>query len=120
MGVGKSNSERTIMKPRKNMGVMRIALTVAALALYGDHAPAQEIVKMTPQQASAFAKLALKGAPTALKRSKHLFDDLYHQPVRDHIDYATNLHKDMRTSPEAVEGLQAFAEKRLPSWDPEG
>lgn len=70
-------------------------------------------------EALALAKLALKGAPTALKRSKRLFDDLYHLPVRDHIEYATNLHKDMRTSPEAVEGLKAFAEKRLPSWDPE-
>lgn len=70
-------------------------------------------------EALALAKLALKGAPTALKRSKKLFDDLYHQPVKDHIDYATNLHKDMRTSPEAVEGLKAFAEKRLPFWDRE-
>ncbi len=71
-------------------------------------------------EALALARLALKGAPTALKRSKRLFDDLYGMPTRDHIDYATNLHKDMRTSPEAVEGLKAFAEKRLPSWDPEG
>ena len=38
-----------------------MALAVAALALFGEHAPAQEIVKMTPQQASVFAKLALKG-----------------------------------------------------------
>jgi methylglutaconyl-CoA hydratase len=70
-------------------------------------------------EALGLAKLALKGAPIALRRSKRLFDDLYHLPVNDHIDYATNLHKDMRTSPEAVEGLAAFAEKRLPKWDPD-
>jgi methylglutaconyl-CoA hydratase len=70
-------------------------------------------------EAMKLARLALKGAPTALKRSKRLFDDLYGLPVNEHIDYATNLHKDMRTSEEAVEGLRAFAEKRLPAWDPD-
>lgn len=70
-------------------------------------------------EALAISGLALKGAPAALRRSKRLFDDLYGKPVGEHIDYATNLHKDMRTSPEAVEGLTAFAEKRLPNWDPD-
>jgi methylglutaconyl-CoA hydratase len=70
-------------------------------------------------EALNLARFALKGAPTALTRSKRLFDDLYGLPVNEHVDYATNLHKDMRTSDEALEGLQAFAEKRLPSWDPD-
>jgi methylglutaconyl-CoA hydratase len=70
-------------------------------------------------EALRLARLALKGAPAALKRSKRLFDDLYGLPLNEHVDYAVNLHKDMRTTDEALEGLQAFAEKRLPNWDPD-
>lgn len=70
-------------------------------------------------EAMRLARLALKGAPTAILRTKRLFDELYSLPVGQHVDHALNLHKAMRTSAEALEGLAAFDEKRLPSWDPE-
>lgn len=70
-------------------------------------------------EALRLARTALKGAPTAILRTKRLFDDLYSLPVGEHVDYALHLHKDMRTSAEAIEGLAAFDEKRPPSWDPE-
>ncbi|MDK1021572.1 MAG: enoyl-CoA hydratase/isomerase family protein [Candidatus Hydrogenedentes bacterium] len=70
-------------------------------------------------EAFAFAYAALKGAPMAIRRTKKLFDELYHLPVSEHIDHANEFHKDMRTTEEAKEGLAAYAEKRLPKWDPE-
>ena len=77
--------------------------------------PGEEIMG----EAFAFAYAAVKGAPMAIRHTKKLFDDLYHLPVAEHIDHATELHKDMRSSEEAKEGLAAYAEKRLPKWDPE-
>lgn len=70
-------------------------------------------------EAFAFAYAALKSAPNAIRHTKKLFDDLYHLPVDEHIDHATEVHRDMRSTEEAKEGLAAYAEKRLPKWDPE-
>ncbi len=70
-------------------------------------------------EALDLARTALKGAPTAILRTKRLFDDLYSLPIGQHVDYALKLHKDMRTSAEASEGFAAFLEKRPPAWDPE-
>jgi len=97
------------------LGELMGADEALALGMVNRVAPSTGVV----DEAIRLAGLALKGAPTALKRSKRLFNDLYGKPVDEHVDYAVNLHKDMRTSPEAMEGLQAFAEKRLPNWDPE-
>jgi len=70
-------------------------------------------------EALALAHTALQGAPTAILRTKRLFDDLYSLPVGEHVNYALGLHKDMRTSSEAQEGLAAFQEKRPPNWAPD-
>lgn len=58
----------------------------------------------------------LEGAPGAVARTKALFQSLWPATLRDDIDKALALHKDVRTSPEALEGMRAFAEKRPPAW----
>jgi len=70
-------------------------------------------------EALAMAQLALKSAPGAIALTKKLFDDLYDQPISKHFAMATALHKTMRVTDEAVEGLEAFKDARLPNWDPE-
>ena len=97
------------------LGELMSAAEAKAAGLVNRVVPADHIMG----EAFAFAYAALKGAPMAIRRTKKLFDDLYHLPVAEHIDHAIELHKDMRTSEEAKEGLAAYAEKRLPKWDPE-
>lgn len=69
--------------------------------------------------AHELAGQALKGAKGAQALTKTLFDSLYHIPVAEHLDLAEKLHREMRTTDEAQEGLAAFREKRVPNWDPE-
>ena len=61
---------------------------------------------------------ALKGAPGAIAATKQLWNDLYATTVEEDVAKALALHKAMRTSTDAREGMRAFAEKRLPHWDP--
>ncbi len=70
-------------------------------------------------EALALARAAMKGAPGAIAMTKSLFDELWRLPVGEHLARAHELHKTMRSTPEAAEGLAAFEEKRLPSWDPD-
>ena len=97
------------------LGELMGAEEAKAAGLVNRVVPAEHIMG----EAFAFAYAALKGAPMAIRHTKKLFDDLYHLPVAEQIDHATELHKDMRSSEEAKEGLAAYAEKRLPKWDPE-
>ncbi len=70
-------------------------------------------------EALGLAAVALKGAPKAIMQTKSLYNELYHLPVGEHIPLAQELHESMRGTEEAREGLGAFQEKRLPTWDPE-
>lgn len=97
------------------LGELMSAEEAKAAGLVNRVVPADSIMG----EAFAFAYTALKGAPMAIRHTKKLFDDLYHLPVSEHIDHATEFHKDMRTTEESKEGLAAYAEKRLPKWDPE-
>ena len=69
-------------------------------------------------EALVLAHLSLKSAPGAVRLTKKLFDSLYDIPVDQHLQTATDLHKDMRKTDEAAEGLASYTEKRLPNWDP--
>ncbi len=69
--------------------------------------------------ALALAQRALKAAPGAVAMTKRLLDEEWSLPVRGHFIRAEALHKTMRTTDEAREGLAAFAEKRDPVWFPE-
>lgn len=59
----------------------------------------------------------LKGAPGAIERSRRLLDELWPRSFEDDLAYALECHKEVRTSEEAMEGMRAFLEKRLPTWD---
>ena len=76
-------------------------------------------VERVLDEALALARTAMKGAPGAIATTKALYDELWHRPVNEHLTRAHELHKAMRSTPEAAEGLAAFEEKRLPSWDPD-
>lgn len=68
--------------------------------------------------AHALAQRSLRAAPGAVAMTKQLLDDEWHLSVREHFAKAEALHKSMRTTDEAIEGLAAFAEKRPPAWFP--
>ncbi len=66
--------------------------------------------------ALALAERACKGAPGAVGRTKQLLSALWPHPVRADLDRALHAHIEARTSPEAIEGMRAFHEKRAPVW----
>lgn len=59
---------------------------------------------------------ALKGAPGAIARTKDFLRELGGASLEEDLIKALRLHVEMRTSPEALEGFEAFANKRLPDW----
>ena len=60
------------------------------------------------------AEQILLTAPEARMHVKRLINERYGKPDRMAMDYA------LYRGPEAREGMTAFAEKRSPSWIPEG
>lgn len=64
------------------------------------------------------AREACKGAPGAIHRTKKLLDSLSARTIEDDLKRALDFHLHARNSAEAVEGVQAFLEKRPPTWGP--
>lgn len=64
------------------------------------------------------AKIALKGAPGAIANTKQALAAMWPRPIADDFRRALEMHKAMRGSDEAAEGIAAFNEKRPPHWDP--
>jgi methylglutaconyl-CoA hydratase len=62
------------------------------------------------------AKLILKGAPSAVERTKTLLDQFSPWDLSEDLDLALRQHTDARETLEAQEGLLAFLEKRPPMW----
>lgn len=58
----------------------------------------------------------LQGAPGALLETRRLFNQLSHHELEADLALAREVHRHMRTSAEAREGLAAFQEKRKPDW----
>ncbi len=58
----------------------------------------------------------LKNSPNAVRLTKHLFHELWPSPLSVDIERALDLHKTVRDSEDAQEGMRAFFEKRPPSW----
>jgi methylglutaconyl-CoA hydratase len=62
----------------------------------------------------------LAGGPSAQNAAKSLIEALTNRPVtRELIEETAVRIADIRSDPEAVEGLSAFLEKRPPDWVPE-
>ena len=61
----------------------------------------------------------LAGAPDAQSAAKALIEDIADQPItRDLMEETAVRIADIRSRPEAIEGLGAFLEKRPPDWVP--
>lgn len=70
--------------------------------------------------AKQMAESVLAGGPQTIIDTKHLlhqaYEHLEHGHDEDHAGSSIDEHLKARFSEEAVEGLKAFTEKRLPSW----
>ncbi|HRK34671.1 MAG TPA: enoyl-CoA hydratase-related protein [Candidatus Hydrogenedentes bacterium] len=62
-------------------------------------------------------QILLKGGPHAIARTKQVFADLWPRAIESDLAWALNQHRAVRTSREAHEGINAFNEKRKPSWE---
>jgi methylglutaconyl-CoA hydratase len=64
-----------------------------------------------------FANQVMKGAPGALSFTKQLLRDLNPPGITVALTHALSYHMEVRTSPEAMEGIKAFLDKRTPNWN---
>lgn len=58
----------------------------------------------------------LRGAPTAVAATKRVLHSVASTDRSEAFDAMATLSNDMFNSPDAAEGMAAFAEKRLPNW----
>lgn len=65
---------------------------------------------------SKLLKNIISSSPQALKIAKKFVHDVQREPIEKRSDYAASLLADLRSTPEAQEGLTAFLEKRKPNW----
>lgn len=75
--------------------------------------------RLLMEEAVLTARRIMKGAPEALARTKLLLTELWPSSIEDDMHRAMALHKEIRRSDAAREGMAAFIEKRLPRWDPD-
>jgi methylglutaconyl-CoA hydratase len=66
--------------------------------------------------ANEMAREVCAGAPGAIARTKDLLDELSPRPIVEDLQLAMKYHREARNSPEAVEGVRAFLDKREPRW----
>lgn len=66
--------------------------------------------------AREMAREVCAGAPGAIRRTKDLLDELSPRPIVADLQLAMKYHREARNSPEAIEGVRAFLEKREPRW----
>jgi enoyl-CoA hydratase/carnithine racemase len=69
-------------------------------------------------EALRLADTVLEGGPDTIARTKRLLDELYPRTLAEDIQLAHKYHRDALNSPETIEGITAFLEKRPPSWSP--
>ncbi len=66
---------------------------------------------------SSIANLLLQNSPHAMTQAKHLIREVGKEKITPELAQKTAEHlANLRSSPEAQEGLRAFLEKRLPFW----
>ena len=70
------------------------------------------------EAALALAAEIVTGAPDVIVRTKQLLNEIAPRPIREDLQTALRQHVASRTSPEMVEGIAAFREKRPPNWGP--
>ncbi len=62
------------------------------------------------------ARKCLLGAPATQAKAKQLFDQMFGISIEQQLEMAMAAHVEVRSSPEAREGVRAFLEKRKPEW----
>lgn len=65
----------------------------------------------------SMARQVMKGGPEANTLTKQLIHKLYPSDFEADLAIAHEIHEKVRTSSEAVEGAQAFFDKRQPTWN---
>jgi methylglutaconyl-CoA hydratase len=66
----------------------------------------------------SLAQTILQNGPNALRAAKHLIREVSHEKISERLVQRTAEHlAELRTTPEAQEGLKAFLEKRKPVWE---
>ena len=68
-------------------------------------------------QAIQMANSVLAGGPETIRATKRLLSSVFHDAVESTTQSMSQWHLEARRSSEAVEGLQAFIERREPSWN---
>lgn len=63
-----------------------------------------------------YVREILSGAPEAVAAAKRLIRDVWGRPPAEAASTTATVIAKLRVSPEGQEGLQAFLEKRTPSW----
>ena len=61
----------------------------------------------------------LRGSPRALAGAKRLVNEVPTMTAADAFDWATELSLELFAGPEASDGMQAFLDRREPSWVPD-
>jgi enoyl-CoA hydratase/carnithine racemase len=59
-----------------------------------------------------------RGAPSAVAATKHVLHTVASMERSEAFDAMSTLSNELFNSPDAAEGMSAFAEKRLPNWTP--
>jgi len=72
--------------------------------------------KKVLEESMTLAKQILKGAPSATSQTKRMIQENHTLEFDAEIVKALAVHKNMRTSFEAKEGIKAFIENRPPTW----
>ncbi len=64
------------------------------------------------------AQTILQNSPNALRAAKQLIREVSHEKISEQLTQRTAAHlADLRATPEAQEGLNAFLQKRKPMWE---
>ncbi len=64
------------------------------------------------------AHIILRNGPEAVKKTKHLVLEISRKPINQEvIEFTAESIANVRSTPEAKEGLSAFLEKRKPKWE---
>ena len=68
------------------------------------------------EEAEALAGKIIECSPASVRRSKKLALSYLHLPLDEALARQADVLADLRSSPDALEGTRAFAEKRAPRW----
>jgi enoyl-CoA hydratase/carnithine racemase len=68
------------------------------------------------EEAYRVASLILQSSPAAVAATKRFTNALTRGNLREEMQEALNVYKDIRRGPQAAEGMKALAEKRPPNW----